>query len=961
MKRLTAAIAAALLTFTVVSPASAETASSITIGGESATLVDPNTSVVLTTDAAVTVAGTTDQVITQMFDLSAGAVKAKEIYIEGDGWYDVPDIIAPQGYTLEYYYDGDWHTELPPLDGESYTYPSLEGVRATGSMTVDGYANGLEQVSRFAEAKPGRVDGFQGSSGGDGWDVFFGTGAAKDLVFNIYHHSFGNLGIDCHERRQGNSCWGGSFIVSGDYYSSARSTGFYVEASDSVYTFIASAGTLGMACFTDVSTAQPRECDTFYTALTGNVGAGYTTAGTALEVDGKVYARGAYDGANLLCFDLGTEAPCAENPIDLGSPTSGSRFVDNYLVAHDDRIFFNTYYKLGCYDISEAGLCSTFNSGSTLTTSSYGPLFYTLDTDGDLSGVCSWNTQSCWGMDGQAADDPAGLTWTNFSGNAGWGSTYNWKDRLFYASGDYSQCYNFTTAAPCDGFQSTQQGGYMYAFAGDPYNAKCMWTNSDRGVIKTFDPYTGEAPCGQTQIVFFNYPDTIPRLSCSDEGNVSAYHDMVLNAPDGLDLADARITVYDTDGSVIDGWNEVTVDPTTGLLDLSTLTVLESGVHPTFKVEFIGATDAGGTSGVFTYDAAPPQMCTGFVTHVNPCPEGVGSGAGDFPFTPNPILLNSTVSNTNGGQTVTETAEETASRKTVQAVQCLAAVQGFVRIDDAAGAPAPNVRVTLYDADGNVVATAVTGPDGFYRFPDMYPGVYFSATRNVTSDALNIYNGQTNELTVLVLTADDAAPKGPSEPQNVTAVPGKTSFTVSWTAPADPGDGDIVSYTVTAEPGGASCTVLAPKTSCVINGLDPKVKYTFTVTATSTVGTGGASAGTPAAKPLALKVAGKVYARVYFAPLSSKLDKKAKFELRKLVNALPKGAKITGVRVVGYVQLDGKNANNESLSKDRVRYTKQYLQKRGVRAVWKLEGKGILGSSPWARTAAVTIKYVVTP
>jgi uncharacterized repeat protein (TIGR02543 family) len=85
----------------------------------------------------------------------------------------------------------------------------------------------------------------------------------------------------------------------------------------------------------------------------------------------------------------------------------------------------------------------------------------------------------------------------------------------------------------------------------------------------------------------------------------------------------------------------------------------------------------------------------------------------------------------------------------------------------------------------------------------------------------------------------------PSAPLNVSAIitAGTTtlSATVSFDPPANENGSPVTSYTVTASPGGATCTVTAPTTYCDIPVLPDRV-YTFSVTATNAVGTSIASA-----------------------------------------------------------------------------------------------------------------------
>jgi hypothetical protein len=82
----------------------------------------------------------------------------------------------------------------------------------------------------------------------------------------------------------------------------------------------------------------------------------------------------------------------------------------------------------------------------------------------------------------------------------------------------------------------------------------------------------------------------------------------------------------------------------------------------------------------------------------------------------------------------------------------------------------------------------------------------------------------------------------------VTATPGNTTALVSWIAPGSNGGYAITAYTVTADPGGASCGTTGAL-SCTVTGLANGTAYTFTVRATNALGTGPASAPSAAATP----------------------------------------------------------------------------------------------------------------
>ena len=83
---------------------------------------------------------------------------------------------------------------------------------------------------------------------------------------------------------------------------------------------------------------------------------------------------------------------------------------------------------------------------------------------------------------------------------------------------------------------------------------------------------------------------------------------------------------------------------------------------------------------------------------------------------------------------------------------------------------------------------------------------------------------------------------GPTGP--VSGVASGSQVAVSWSA-GSPGSGTLSSYTVTAAPGGQTCTTSG--LTCTVTGLDPTKSYVFTVipTGTTGIGPGRSSASIP--------------------------------------------------------------------------------------------------------------------
>lgn len=237
-----------------------------------------------------------------------------------------------------------------------------------------------------------------------------------------------------------------------------------------------------------------------------------------------------------------------------------------------------------------------------------------------------------------------------------------------------------------------------------------------------------------------------------------------------------------------------------------------------------------------------------------PVADGSGHWTADFSVpsgnayeSPDPFdLLVATTGQADDGATIPVSFDRTRieiggppnAPKTVSAVATAGAATVSWSAGFGTGLPATGYTVTA--SAGGATCTWVTGP--------------------LTCTVTGLTNGSAYSFTVAATNAAGTSP--PSAPSNVVVpkdVPGaptgpigtagKNQVTVRWTAPVSNGGSAITGYTVTASPGGATCSWTSGPLSCVVIGLTAGTSYTFSVTATNSVGQGVASASSIAVTP----------------------------------------------------------------------------------------------------------------
>jgi len=516
-------------------------------------------------------------------------------------------IVNPEGWDLEYSTDGTTWDTNPPAD-----LSTVVAVRTNGDLTTSG-ANSF-QTTAASELVVTQTS-FQGTSGGDGFDLTF----AGDRVFNIWHHNATGINLDCHLKATGAACYEGVLDFEG-YSTSNRSSSFWNGSTSKLYAMArrTSDNAFGLTCINFADKANPVLCATpFYKLDNGAATSNDLQAATRIGND--VYLLGGND-YKLLCFNVATATPCAHNGTQL--PSTQVETTDARLSSEGTKIWYITYDKFGCWDTLTNANCGGVAPQSIVDAWQYPPI-PVRNTSGALLGMCIADTKLCVNGSNAVITMPAGLSayytahptpvW-NTNGAGIWAEVGN----KLYVSKGYNAtasadvyCHDFTTDAACAGFSGASVGQEIYAIIADPSIPNCLWTNGNQGAITTFKASTGVPGCSlDYPIVQLPYTATVPRFTCADSGRVLEWDNIQFKVPTGIAASALKVTILDSNSEPIPGYVDLKTN-SKGLLDLSGLTVAKTGTKPTIQ------TNAGNVDGalldqltaVVKFKADAPQLC----------------------------------------------------------------------------------------------------------------------------------------------------------------------------------------------------------------------------------------------------------------------------------------------------------------------------------------------------------------
>jgi len=542
--------------------------------------------------------------------------------------YQSGGVTAPEGWTIQYSINNgtSWVSSEPsPASG-------VTDVRATKTALTAGPIVSGSQIFSSETVAPIPASTFTGSTGGDGWDVFF----YENYVLNIFHHDNGAVKLNCLLRTTGTLCpgfdptqtSGAAFSQFTGYRAGDRSGGWALTTTGKVYAFTSqtSTNTPGVLCI-NVTTAPPSNCGFVALDTTTNVNS-YSYLSNAEGAGGRLFGIESMN-QKLLCFDPTTNQKCANSPIALSGTSGATSKAQVYPLG--DKVFATTGTNLYCFESSTLAACAgawpvTYSSLSW-TAVDIAPVAH-MNSSGTINGVCMWNgCLDLTGAKGTGAGwvNPHSITsWSSNAGNNGYMGQYG---RFEATSGRaYMQmligsmqiyCFDYATEAACAGFNNSPNSSVstVYALRADPNNPGCVWYNSDPGKIGLFDAFTGAASCAGNPVITLQPSSFAPRYACSTTRGVDEWTLVKLKSLAGTGTASAiKLTVRDPLGNAVAGWTDraVTIGSS---YDMTGLDVGTSGSRPTFNFAFSGVTGGTITSATVSLDymGKGPELCVNTV------------------------------------------------------------------------------------------------------------------------------------------------------------------------------------------------------------------------------------------------------------------------------------------------------------------------------------------------------------
>ena len=770
---------------------------------ETATEVTPGNKVDLTAVAPVSVAGTTNQMVSIEIEPSLVLKQSS-------------DVRSPVGWTVSYSTNGSTWTTVAPTTEVGWA--AIRHVKAEGPLVSEGTdSSGRQIASTDANAMQPTTGSFPTTSGssGDGWDVFFDD---QGRLFNVWHHNGGgsNPSVDCFLRTgvRCNGTWpyllasntGTSFFM----HTNEQSSGVYDPIAKEIWfpTVYTSGGVnqVGFACIrTDDITLTNKWCggsaeSAFVSAgidgnIVGTVCSGgsstrlYDCTGGIAKSGNRIFSWHTARG-DLMCVDIsansGAGAPCSSGGLtDFGASLTNVASTGNrwrpIVMEWNGNIYGNggQYAKAVCVVASTGLPCTGWTNARAINAKST-RIFKLPTAQGSVAGVCFASLDTADGFstcfDENGIDITGSLT-SNFKArfdgtyrstyDAYGGILYSYNTRLYWGDANWAAgqgriyCWDFALDNWCRNWTINGITDTNYQIVLDPYNPNCLWSNSHDGIIQTYD--TATATMGNCAVpaptAVFDAGAALPRMACAQANAIQEWKSFTLTAD--FVYTSATLSIKTEAGSAITGWTNVAIPSTAPkTVNISTLAVATSGQRPTFTVAFNGRTEYGDVSARITAVGGSPELC--LRPTANSCPTGPVFQLSELAASTSVVDATGTAT---AGTTITPftPATTTVNIGAKSASACTASLSGTALTT--AGSPVAGALVTITNSAGTPLVypddygdvslrgrevSVVTSSTGQYSFPNVVPGAYavrFSdvATAAVTSSVVTA--GVTGEST----------------------------------------------------------------------------------------------------------------------------------------------------------------------------------------------------------------------
>ena len=788
-------------------------------------------------DTSVVESGTTiTAVASSLLDPGSGS---RELRIDLDSTtiYQAGGVTAPEGWVVEWSTDdgASWVTVEPSPPGD------VTNVRATANVEAGNVVLGTQRYTKDLDASV-PASTFSGSTGGDGWDVFF----YDDYVLNVFHHQSSFVALDCHLRSTGDRCAGynpATNVSAGNTgsrfpgYRSANKSGGWVDGNSGnayLFTTEVATNTPGALCV-DLNVSPPESCGFVALSADTNV-TSYGYMSNAEGVNGRLFGSEAAN-QKLLCLDAATQAPCAGSPVQLTGGVDGAA-SKYHVYPLGSKVFATTDTTLHCFEAATLAPCAgawpVSYASLSWTAANMSPVAH-MDGDGTIDGVCMWN--GCLDLAGadQAANWVNPHSITPWAANAG-SNYYSGQYGRFEASAGRAflqlvlsspdvYCFDYATEAACADFSEQVNDRSLYALRADPNNPTCIWYNSDPGRIGLFDAYTGATECTANPVITLQPSAFAPRFVCQSSGGIDRWISFEMTSILGTDpVTTQNLTMRTGNGEIVPGWSNLPI-VVNQILDMTSLLVDDTGARPTFNVGF-NLTSGSLDSAEFEviYEGRGPELCVDLTLD--------NAGAPGSPNCPQVVDLSASVTEDVAGSTTTPapdrsivaSGDATECPENIIPATAPTAPPGAVGTTagatcqiafDAAGDGGSQIRWYEYQIDGGSWVVAETTPDGDGGFTAPVPCPEPGNSSSIALRGVNLIgNGETAVLSLAV--------PAPTTTTSTTTTIAPTT-TMAPTTTTEPATTTTEPATTTTEPATSPVTVppTAPTTTAVPTGILP--------------------------------------------------------------------------------------------------------------------------------------------